>query len=232
MSDVGRMGMAPGTQWSLQHLLCCSLWDLGLTTSFCVLQVAYTRGQAPVTRAAAEDVSRAATWALLEPVGQPAELQACPPVFCAVSMPLKTLGPVSSLSYCGHVPLFTATISLFVLMAAAPLTCLPCGLARLGACLGHTTYCGKCHVQLVLLALSHASVSKMDALTDLMWLIVQAGGGGGGGRAAAAGCLRRRDRLDAVQLLARLPPPARRLRPPGPRCQFCMLNMVASKSLL
>lgn len=38
-------------------------------------QVAYTRGQAPVTRAAAEDVSRAATWALLEPVGQPAELQ-------------------------------------------------------------------------------------------------------------------------------------------------------------
>ena len=28
-----------------------------------------------MTRAAAEDVSRAATWALLEPVGQPAELQ-------------------------------------------------------------------------------------------------------------------------------------------------------------
>lgn len=37
--------------------------------------MAYTRGQAPVTRAAAEDVSRAATWVLLEPVDQPAQLK-------------------------------------------------------------------------------------------------------------------------------------------------------------
>ncbi len=41
----------------------------------CFMQVAFTRGQAPVTRAAAEDVSRAAAWALLEPCDQPRQLQ-------------------------------------------------------------------------------------------------------------------------------------------------------------
>jgi hypothetical protein len=52
----------------------------------------------------------------------------------------------------------------------------------------------------------------------------QAGGGGGDGCAAAAGGLRRGDRLDAVQLLARLPPPARRLRPPSAGCALWLLN--------
>ncbi len=37
-----------------------------------VRQVAYTRGQAPITRSAAEDTSKAACWVLLCPRGEDA----------------------------------------------------------------------------------------------------------------------------------------------------------------